>query len=243
MKLRIGIPACALRLLSTLFMVIVIGIGLLQGCGKSIEDERQVIRGRKQEIFYPSHSTARNAEVVQVLIAYFSRTGTIQKLAYIIADGARSVPNTKVLLKEITEVTEEILYSSDAIIVGTPVYYGGISGALKSFIDDWTLKYHAYPDYRLKDKIGAAFAAGYFPSGGKELAMLSIHSAMMNAKMIVVGGDKGIGASATGEGKDKSTELRKLEEEDGYNLGKRVAEVTHTFVKERQIMLKKGKGL
>ena len=55
----------------------------------------------------------------------------------------------------------------------------------------------------------------------------SINAAFLNSAMIVVAGEKGAGASATGEFKEegRQTDLERFEYQDGFALGRRVAMV------------------
>ena len=58
-----------------------------------------------------------------MLIACHSVTGNTEKMVKGVADGAKSVLGTSTALKRVSEVTADDLLSSDAIIVGSPVYF------------------------------------------------------------------------------------------------------------------------
>jgi len=162
-----------------------------------------------------------------ILVTYYSRGGSTKKLAEAIVEGAASVENTKVILKPVTEVGENDLLSCDGIIVGSPVYYANMAHEVKEFFDNWTLKFGIYPENKMAFKAGAAFASGFWASGGKEMVINSINAAFLNSAMIVVAGEKGAGASATGEFKEegRQTDLERFEYQDGFALGRRVAMV------------------
>lgn len=168
-------------------------------------------------------SVAATEPGVRVLIAYYSVTGNTEKMALGVANGAKSVPSTIVVVKRVAEVTAEDLLSSDAVVVGTPVYWSNMSGEVKSFFDNWQLKFGVFPEFKMRDKVGAAFATGGQVSSGKEIAMLSILAAMLGNQMIVVSGGGALGASATTEGDSPGIDAKELE--TGRLLGKRVAEV------------------
>jgi NAD(P)H dehydrogenase (quinone) len=72
---------------------------------------------------------------MQVLVTYYSRTGTTKKLAEHVARGVRQVPGVDCLLKPCAEVTREHFLASDAIIVGSPVYFNR-SRVRSSVVDD-----------------------------------------------------------------------------------------------------------
>ena len=88
----------------------------------------------------------------------------------------------KCALKPVSKVTKEDFLSSDGIIAGSPVYFGTMAAEVKEVFDKFV-------DIRNKmgDKIGAAFATGADPSGGKETTIISIIQAMLIYGMIIVG--------------------------------------------------------
>ena len=166
---------------------------------------------------------AADPEPITVLVAYHSVTGNTEKMAQGVAEGARAVSGTSVVLKRVGDVTDNDLSSSDAVIVGSPVYFGNMSGEVKTFLDNWGLKFGLFRDRKMRNKVGGAFATGGSVSSGKELTMLTIFGAMLINQMIVVSGGGGFGASAT-TGPD-SPGIDEKEVADARDLGKRVAEV------------------
>lgn len=162
-------------------------------------------------------------EPVAVLVTYHSLSGNTEKMARAVAEGARSVPGARVALKRVGEVTGDDLFSSDALIVGSPVYWANMSGEVKTFFDNWQFKFGVYPEFKMRNKVGAAFATGGQVAGGKELTMLTILAAMLGNQMIVVSGGGAFGASATTEGDSPGIDDRELAA--ARDLGRRVAEV------------------
>ena len=71
-------------------------------------------------------------------------------------------------VKRVQQVTAEELFAADAIILGSPVYWSNMAGEVKAFIDDWQLKFGVFPEFKLKNKVGAAFSTGGQISSGKE---------------------------------------------------------------------------
>lgn len=163
---------------------------------------------------------------VTVLVAYHSATGHTEKMAQGVVEGARSMPGTRVVLKRVGEVAAGDLFSADAVVVGSPVYWSNMSGDVKKFFDDWQVKFGVFPEFKMRNKVGAAFATGGQASGGKELTMLTILAAMLGNQMIVVSGGGAFGASATTEGDSPGIDEKELA--SARELGKRVAEVTWT---------------
>lgn len=169
---------------------------------------------------------------VKVLVAYYSVTGNTEQMARGVIQGIRSVDAAVAVLKRVEEVTAEDLLSSDAIIIGSPVYWSNMAGPVKTFFDDWQLKFGVYPAFKMQDKVGAAFTTGGQVSGGKEITMLTILAAMLGNKMIVVSGGGAFGASATTEGASPGIDAGEVEQAQA--LGKRVAEVAVTLERGRR---------
>jgi NAD(P)H dehydrogenase (quinone) len=167
---------------------------------------------------------AESSATIQVLVAYHSVTGNTEKMALGVAEGAKGVAGTVVVLKRVHEVTAQDLFLSNAVVVGSPVYWSNMAGEVKTFFDNWQLKFGVFPEFKMRDKVGAAFATGGQISSGKELVMLSILAAMLGNQMIVVSGGGAFGASATTEGGSPGIDEKELD--SARQLGKRVAEVT-----------------
>jgi NAD(P)H dehydrogenase (quinone) len=172
---------------------------------------------------YSNPGHAADPPSVTVLVTYHSSTSNTEKMAQGVAEGAKAVAGTSVVLKRVGEVASNDLTSSDAVIVGSPVYFGNMSGEVKTFLDNWTLKFDLFRDRKMRNKVGGAFATGAGVSNGKEVTILTIFAAMLINQMIVVSGGGGFGASAT-TGPD-SPGIDEKEVADARDLGKRIAEV------------------
>ncbi len=166
---------------------------------------------------------AADPQPVTVLVVYHSATGNTEKMAQGVAEGAKAVSGTSVVLKRVGEVAANDLSSSDAVIVGSPVYFANMSGEVKTFFDNWSLKFDLFKDRKMRNKVGAAFSTGASVSAGKEFTILGILAAMLNNQMIIVSGGGGFGASAT-TGPD-SPGVDEKELASARDLGQRVAEV------------------
>lgn len=130
---------------------------------------------------------------------------------------------TNVTIKRVGEVSADDLLASDAVVVGSPVYFGNMSGEVKSFFDNW-LKLGLFQERKMRNKVGAAFATGGGISNGKELTVVGMHSAMLVNQMIIASGNGGFGATATTGPDSPGVDEKELAEANA--LGKRVAEVT-----------------
>jgi NAD(P)H dehydrogenase (quinone) len=167
--------------------------------------------------------TAADPPQIKVLVTYASRTGNTAKMAQGVAEGARAVQRTMVDVKTVDRVTADDLFSADAVVVGSPVYWSNMAGEVKTFFDNWQLKFGVFPEFKMRNKVGAAFATGGQTASGKELTLLTILAAMLGNHMIVVGGGGAFGASATTEGDSPGIDEKELG--IAKELGRRVAEV------------------
>ena len=163
-----------------------------------------------------------------ILIAYYSLSGNTEEMADAVEQGAKLDSNVTVQKKLISEVTAEDLENADGIILGSPTYFGNISGPMKNFIDDWAFKYHVY----FKNKIGGAFSTGDGTIGGKENVVISLLLAMMINGMIVAGpvyNLNGIQFGYPGASAVSSDGISKDELNDAKKLGERIAKLTRMF--------------
>jgi len=173
------------------------------------------------------YATAAVAETVSVLVAYHSATGNTEKMAQGVAEGVKSVAGANAVVKRVGEVTPDDLLSSDGVIIGSPVYFGNMSGEVKTFLDSWG-KMGLFQDRKMRNKVGGTFATGASFSNGKELTMLTIQASMVMHQMLVTSGGGGFGASATTGPDSPGIDEKELAEANA--LGKRIAEVA-TLVK------------
>jgi NAD(P)H dehydrogenase (quinone) len=156
--------------------------------------------------------------MARILVVYSSKTGNTEALAKAVAEGARSVEEVEVVLKKAVDVTNDDLINTDGLIVGSPTYFGCMSGEVKDMFER-SIEIRG----KLEGKIGGAFSTSAHPTGGKETTMISILQAMLIHGMIVVGDPIKAGGHygvATAGMPDHETL------EAGKSLGKRVAEIS-----------------
>ncbi|RJP75963.1 MAG: flavodoxin family protein [Desulfobacteraceae bacterium] len=154
---------------------------------------------------------------MQVLVLYYSKGGNTRKLAEAIAWGVERVDGVTARLQKTDTVTTSDFLNSDAVIAGSPVYFGVMAAQLKKVFDDFV-----GVRKKMENKIGAAFTTSGDQSGGKETTMMSIIQAMMIYGMIIVGDPLSAtghyGVSCVGSPDEKT-------ENNGMMLGQRVAEL------------------
>ncbi|MFN0110724.1 MAG: flavodoxin family protein [Blastocatellia bacterium] len=165
---------------------------------------------------------ATQPEKIKILIVYHSRGGHTEAMAKAVAEGAKKIPQAEVTLKKVGDVKCQELLATDALIVGSPVYWSNMAGEVKSFFDRFSTDCSVLPPaFQMRDKVGGAFVTGGETSSGKEIALMTIVAAMLGNRMIVVSEGQALGAAATtGDGKAPVTEK---ELDEARRLGERVA--------------------
>jgi len=151
--------------------------------------------------------------MTSVLVVYDSRTGNTERMAHAVADGAKTVKGTKVVVTKVDEAKTSDLVDSDAIIIGSPTYYGNMSGKMKSFIDK-SYGIHG----KLVGKVGGAFTSSGDTACGAETTLLSILKAMLIHGMIIQGRSENKHYGPTAVESPNEKEIESCNE-----LGKRVA--------------------
>ena len=139
--------------------------------------------------------------MARMLICYYSRTKHTQHMAEAVAEGAQQVAGMEVEIKDIKEIDPRSLVDYDAIIMGSPTYYGTMSAECKRLLDD-SVAVHG----RLEGKVGGAFSSSGNIGGGSETTILDLLKAMLIHGMVVLGSPQGdhYGPTAVGDADQRS---------------------------------------
>ena len=121
----------------------------------------------------------------KLLVVYYTRTGNTKAMAEFVAAGAEK-EGAEVTLKDVEALVPDALLEHDAVIAGSPTYYGGMAGKLKEFFDS-SVAHHG----KLAGKIGGAFSSSANIGGGNETTVLDILHVMLIHGMIVQGTAEG----------------------------------------------------
>ena len=153
--------------------------------------------------------------MAKAVVIYYSRSGNTKKMAEIVAE-AMNDAGLSTDCKSVEKVKADDLPNYDAIVIGSPTYYGHMAGPIKQLFDD-AVAFHG----RLDGKIGAAFSSAANIGGGNETTIMGIIEAMLIAGMIVHGDPQGdhygpVSIGAPDQRVEKQCRRR----------GKRVAELT-----------------
>jgi len=104
----------------------------------------------------------------RVAVAYHTGYGKTGSLAQAVARGAASVDGVSVDLLDVTALDADgwaALDGADAIIFGSPTYFGSLSAGMKGFFESTVDRWIDGP--RWKDKLAAGFTNSKTMSGDK----------------------------------------------------------------------------
>jgi NAD(P)H dehydrogenase (quinone) len=145
---------------------------------------------------------------MKVLVLYYSTYGHIHQMAKAIAEGAREVAGTEVVLRRVPETlpkevlekmgaveaqaafadipyaTVDELAEADAIIFGTPTRFGNMTGQMRQFLDATG---QLWASGALVGKVGSVFTSSATQHGGQESTILTFHVTLLHHGMVVVG--------------------------------------------------------
>ena len=152
--------------------------------------------------------------MAKMLIIYHSRGGATQRMAELVGEGASGAGAT-VTIKKVQDTKPEDLLEYDAIVMGSPTYYGQMAAELKRLIDD-SVKFHG----RLAGKVGGAFSSSANIGGGNETTIRGILDTLLIHGMIVQGMAAGdhYGPVSIGKPDERASNQCRI-------YGKRVAEL------------------
>lgn len=122
---------------------------------------------------------------MRALILYYSKSGTTKKMAELIADFIKK-EGVKVDICDSQNFQVKKMLDYDAIVAGSPTYYGAMAGVLKKIFDE-SVAFHG----SLDGKIGAAFTTAANIAGGNETTILNILQVMLIHGMLIQGDYKG----------------------------------------------------
>ncbi len=142
--------------------------------------------------------------MTKVLVLYYSMYGHIEIMAKAVAEGARSVEGTEVVIKRVPDlVPEDVarkagakldqatpiatvgeLPDYDAIIFGTPTRFGNMCAQMRNFLDQTG---RLWLNGGLIGKVGSVFTSTATQHGGQETTITSFHTTLLHHGMIIVG--------------------------------------------------------
>lgn len=158
----------------------------------------------------------------RVVVIYDSKSGNTRKAAVLVAEGVKAVDGVDCILKRVEDATLGDLLRADGVIIGSPTYYGCMSGKIKQLLDE-SVELHG----RLDGKVGAAFTSSGGTASGAETTILSILEALLIHGMIIQGTPRaqhyGLAVVGAPDGKEKDL-CRKF----GTSIAKLVARIAES---------------
>jgi len=150
------------------------------------------------------------------IVVYYTRSGNTQKMAEIIAESMNKA-GLDTDCRKVDEVKPDELLLYDAIVIGSPTYYGQMAGDVKTLIDE-TVKFHG----KLDGKVGAAFSSSANVGGGNETTILGILEGLLISGMIVPGDSQGDHYGPVSIGKPDERATKQCQ-----RRGEKIAELTN----------------
>lgn len=138
--------------------------------------------------------------MAKALVAYYSRTGNTARMAGKIAEALKA-NGLETDLRKIETIAAPDLLEYEAIVIGSPTYYGTMAWEVKKLLDE-SVKFHG----KLRGRVGGAFTSSGNIAGGNETTVLDILKALMIHGMIVQGDEHGdhYGPAAVGRPDQRS---------------------------------------
>lgn len=140
---------------------------------------------------------------IRVLVLYYSRQGSVARLARALARGVEGVPGCEAILRTVPAVSAECeavapavpaegppyaslsdLEAADALALGTPTRFGNMAAPLKHFLDGTGELWLAG---KLVGKPAAVFTSSGSLHGGQESTLLSMMIPLLHHGMLLLG--------------------------------------------------------
>ncbi len=134
--------------------------------------------------------------MTRVLVLYYSKRGNTQKMARLMARGIASVDGCEALLRTVESdlpdaekpndliVTEQDMIDCDALILGSPSYFGNMASPLKKFIDTTG---NLWFSGVMEGKPAGVFATASSLHGGQETTLINMMIPLLHFGMLMVG--------------------------------------------------------
>lgn len=139
--------------------------------------------------------------MAKILVLYYSMYGHIETMAHAVAEGAKKVDGAEVIIKRVPETmppeifakaggktqnapvaTPQELADYDAIIFGTPTWFGNMSGQMRTFLDQTG---GLWASGALYGKLGSVFSSTG-TGGGQEQTITSTSTTLAHHGMVIV---------------------------------------------------------
>lgn len=122
----------------------------------------------------------------KLAVIYHSAHGHTEHIARQICEGAQAVASTEVHLLRADDVatSPDQLLQFDGFVLGSPTYFGGVSGTFKTFMDATGPLWRAQ---KLKGRLAAGFTVSSLAAGDKQSTLMALFIFSMQHGMLWVG--------------------------------------------------------
>ena len=140
----------------------------------------------------------------EILVVYYSRNGSVQQMAKLIARGIEMVPGVSARLRTVPPVSSNIgetaiaipeegspyveiddLRACIGIALGSPTRFGNMAAPMKYFIDQLGSIWH---DGVLVGKPATVFTSSSSMHGGQEMTLATMMFPLIHLGMVITGG-------------------------------------------------------
>ena len=198
--------------------------------------------------------------MAEILILYYSKSGSVKNMASIIARGVNSVDGVSAKIRTVQEVSVSLnekeklvpdsgspyatlddLKNCDGLALGSPTRFGNMAAHLKFFLDSTS---SLWLKGSLENKPASVFTSSSSNHGGNESTLLSMQLPLQHMGMVLVGvpysipelsktktGGTPYGASHVGENQDNNG-LSEEEKVICFAQGVRLAKITVKLLNE-----------
>jgi NAD(P)H dehydrogenase (quinone) len=154
---------------------------------------------------------------MEILVAYYSRNGSVAQLARLIARGVEEVEGMRARVRQVPPVAPATqtaqppvpedgapyvelrdLHECAGLILGSPTRFGNMAAPLKHFLDSTPAE---WASGALVGKPGAVFTSTSTMHGGQESTLLSMMTPLLHHGMVIVGipfTEQALGTTTTG---------------------------------------------
>jgi|TARA_B110000444_G_scaffold259571_1_gene303766 NAD(P)H dehydrogenase (quinone) len=141
--------------------------------------------------------------MLEILVLYYSRNGSIKEMAKFVARGVNSVEGVEAVIRTVPEVSTKTeateltipsqgdmyaklsdLRKCNGLILGSPTRFGNMAAALKYFLESAS---PLWLDGSLENKPASVFTASSSIHGGNETTLLSMHLPLLHLGMLIMG--------------------------------------------------------
>jgi len=154
------------------------------------------------------------------LVIYYSRSGNTKQMAQVICQSMNDA-GLATVCKAVGDVKVGDMLAVDAIVVGSPTYYGRMAAPIAQLFDESVSKHG-----KLDGKIGAAFSSSANTGGGNETTIVGINNMLLIHGMVVYGDPQGDHYGPVSIGKPDDRVISQCK-----RRGQRIAELTKKLFK------------